>query len=104
MFEKVCLPADVLTMGENAINALWREVRMKAVGIKNATRLVDDDKNSIGLTCRSKEARMQMQLLLQEYKNQQKIDAQIIAEIEEILLKVPGSQELLKIKGIPYQK
>lgn len=100
MLEKACLPADVLTMGENAINALWREAKLKAVGIKKATRLVDAAKNSIGQTCGSKAARMQLQLLLQEYKNQQEIDAQIMAEIEEILPEVPGSQELLKIKGI----
>ncbi len=100
VLEKACLPADVLTMGADAINALWREAKLKAVGIKKATRLVDAAKNSIGQTCGTKAARMQIQLLLQEYKNQQEIDAQIMAEIEEILPEVPGSQELLKIKGI----
>ena len=43
---------------------------------------------------------MQLRLLLQEYKNQLELDAQIMAEIEELLVDIPGSQELLKIKGI----
>lgn len=44
MLEKACLPADVLTMGDDSINALWREAKLKAVGINKATRLVDADK------------------------------------------------------------
>ena len=47
VLEGACLPADVLTMGENAINALWREAKLKAVGIKNATRLVDAAKTAL---------------------------------------------------------
>lgn len=37
---------------------------------------------------------------LQEYKNKLALDSQIMAEIEELLVDIPGSQELLKIKGI----
>ena len=87
-------------MGEDAINALWREAKLKGVGIKKATRLINAARNSIGQTCGAKAAKMQLRLLLQEYKNQQEIEAQIMAEIEELLPEVPGSQELLKIKGI----
>ena len=100
VLEKACLPSDVLAMGEDAINALWREAKLKAVGIKKATRLVNAARNSVGQTCGAKAAKMQLRLLLQEYKNQQKIETQIMAEIEELLPEVPGSQELLKIKGI----
>lgn len=100
VLEKACLPSDVLAMGEDAINALWREAKLKAVGIKKATRLVNAARNSVGQTCGAKAAKMQLRLLLQEYKNQQEIETQIMAEIEELLPGVPGSQELLKIKGI----
>ena len=55
---------------------------------------------AIGQTCGLKAARMQLRLLLQEYKNQLELDAQIMAEIEKLLVDIPESQELLKIKGI----
>ena len=87
-------------MGVEGINSLWRAAKLRAVGLKKATRLVEAAKASIGQTCGLKAARMQLRLLLQEYKNQLELDAQIMAEIEELLVDIPGSQELLKIKGI----
>lgn len=100
VLEKACLPADVLDMGAEAINELWRSEKLKAVGIKKATRLVEAAKISLGQRYGLKAARLQLKLLLQEYKNQQEIEKQILAEMEELLSEIPGSQELLKIKGI----
>lgn len=100
VLENACLPADVVAMGVEGINSLWRAAKLRAVGLKKATRLVETAKSSIGQTCGLKAARMQLRLLLQEYKNQLELDAQIMAEIEELLVDIPGSQELLKIKGI----
>ena len=100
ILENACLPVDVVAMGVEGINSLWRAAKLRAVGLKKATRLVETAKTSIGHTCGLKAARMQLRLLLQEYKNQLELDAQIMAEIEELLVDIPGSQELLKIKGI----
>lgn len=100
ILERACLPEDVLAMGSEAINALWRAEKLRAVGMKKAARLVEAAKNSIGQSCGLKAARLQLKLLLQEYRNQLELEAQIMAEIEELLPEIPGSQELLKIKGI----
>ena len=100
VLENACLPSEVVAMGVEGINSLWRAAKLRAVGLKKAIRLVEIARASIGQTCGLKAARMQLRLILQEYKNQLELDAQIMAEIEELLADIPGSQELLKIKGI----
>lgn len=100
VLKAACLPSEVVSMGAEKINELWRTAKLKAVGLKKASRLVEAANSSVGQSCGLKAAKMQMQILLQEYEMLMKLDAQIMAELEEMLPAIPGSQELLKIKGI----
>lgn len=71
---------------------MWRTANLKAVGLKKASRLVEAANSSVGQSCGLKAAKMQMQILLQEYEMLMKLDAQIMAELEEMLPAIPGSQ------------
>lgn len=57
-------------------------------------------KSSVGQAIGLKGARMQIRTLLQEYRALIELEKEIMEEIEALLPEVPGSEELLKIKGI----
>lgn len=103
VLKAACLPSEVVAMGEKGINSLWRAAKLKAVGLKKAYRLVEAAKNSVSQTCGLKAAKMQMQILLQEYEMQLKLDAQIMAELEELLPAIPGSSSSKSKVLLPSQ-
>ena len=99
VLEKAPLPEDVIALGAEGVNEIWREKKMRAVGIKRAETLVEAAHNSVGVkggNC----ARMELQLLLEDYsvkRNQlQKVTEILQAEI----MKVPNVANLLAIKGV----
>ena len=99
VLEKAPLPEDVIALGAEGVNEIWREKKMRAVGIKRAETLVEAAHNSVGVkggNC----ARMELQLLLEDYsvkRNQlQKVTEILQAEI----MKVPNVANLLSIKGV----
>ena len=72
---------------------------MKAAGIKRAETLVEAAKNSVGIdggAC----AKLELQLLLSDFRTKQAQLEQVEAVIEAEVLKVPHVEKLLAIKGI----
>lgn len=50
ILRKAPTPAALLSLGEDGINAVWREMKLRAVGKKRASRLFEATHNSIGCT------------------------------------------------------
>ena len=86
--ETAPLPQDVVKLGADGINHLWREKKLRAVGIKRAQTLVEAAQNSIGLdggAC----ARMEMQMLLEDYRAKEVQLEKVTAVLEAETLKIP---------------
>ena len=99
VLETVPLPQDVVKLGADGINHLWREKKLRAVGIKRAQTLVEAAQNSIGLdggAC----ARMEMQMLLEDYRAKEVQLEKVTAVLEAETLKIPYTEKLLSIKGV----
>ena len=82
------LPKDVVMLGAEGVNRLWREKKLRAVGMKRAQTLVEAAHNSIGLVggeC----ARMELQLLLEDYRAKEVQLEKVTAVLETETLKVP---------------
>lgn len=93
------LPQDVLKLGVEGINRLWREKKLRAVGMRRAQTLVKAAHNSIGLDSGAC-ARMEMQLLLEDYRTK-KVQLEKVTEVLETeALNVPYAEKLLAIKGV----
>lgn len=93
------LPQDVVKLGAEGVNHLWREKKLRAVGMKRAQTLVEAAQNSIGLdggVC----ARMEMQLLLEDYRAREIQLEKVTAVLETEVWKVPHAEKLLSIKGV----
>ena len=99
VLEKAPLPEDVMALGVDGVNGIWREKKVRAVGIKRAVTLVEAAHDSVGVkggNC----ARTEFQLLLEDYRVK-KNQLQKVAEILETeTMKVPNVENLLAIKGI----
>ena len=99
LLETAPLPEDVVKLGAEGVNRLWRDKKLRAVGMKRAQPMVEAARNSIGLdggNC----ARVEMQLLLEDYRAKEVQLEKVTAVLEAETLKVPHAEKLLSIKGV----
>lgn len=99
LLEHTPLPKEILELGAEGINQIWREHKLRAVGMKRATTLVEAAQKSVGIdggAC----AGMELQLLLEDYRAKQEQLKKVTEVLEVEILKVPNVEKLLAIKGI----
>ena len=99
VLESVPLPQDIIQLGPEGVNQLWRDKKLRAVGMKRALTLVEAAHNSIGLSGGSC-ARMEIQLLLEDFRTKQIQLERITEVLEKETLSVPYADKLLAIKGV----
>lgn len=93
------LPADLLDLGPERINQIWRKEKLRALGMKRAVILYEAAKFSIG--CPGFTAcKMEIKLLLEDYHAKISQYESVMAVIEELCQKIPEVEKLLEIKGI----
>jgi transposase len=100
ILKKAALPCDIIALGEEKINEIWREAKLRAVGKKRAKTLVEAARRSIGHTEGLETARFEITLLLEDYDRLQNRLEQIMELIETLVSKVPYAKKLMQIKGI----
>lgn len=93
-------PEDIVSLGADAINKLWRSQKLRAVGIKRANRLVEAAKGSIGCKEGLRAARIEINMLLEDFENKTNQQESLMEEIDTICREIPGVEEVLKIKGV----
>lgn len=100
VLEKAVLPEDIITLGVDGINKLWREKKLRAVGLKRAKSLYEAAVASIGRKEGAVGARAEFRMLWEDYTHKLEQMEKLNKELVELLNKVPQAEELLKIKGI----
>lgn len=100
ILRQAALPCDIISLGIEKINQIWREAKLRAVGKKRAQTLVEAAKRSIGHTEGLDTARMEMSLLLEDHDRLQNRLKQITELLEKLVRQVPYAEKLLQIKGI----
>lgn len=94
------LPEDLLVLGVQGINDLWRIDKLRAVGIKRAKEIFDAAQTSIGRKEGLSLARLDLSLLIEEYELKMKHLEVLEETIEALCLQIPGVQKMLAIKGV----
>lgn len=100
ILKQAALPCDIISLGAEKINQVWRDAKLRAVGKKRAQTLVEAAKRSIGYTEGLDTARIEITLLLEDYERLHSRLEQIIELIEELVSKVLNAEKLMQIKGI----
>jgi len=94
------LPDDIVSLGVQEVNQIWRRAKLRSVGLKRATALVEAASRSIGCREGLMAARMEIAILLDEYEAKQAMLEKVMELIEELCRQIAMTEKLLAIKGI----
>ena len=94
------LPSDLLALGADGINQIWRARKLRAVGKKRAQRAIETAERSVGCKEGLEAARMELRLLLEDYDAKQRQYDEIMEHVELLCAQIPEVERLLKIKGL----
>lgn len=94
------LPEDIKTLGVEGVNQIWRDAKLRAVGLKRAKTLLSAAEHSIGSQEGLTAARMEIKNLLNEHEVYSKRVADILMLIEELLREIPFIDKLMAIDGV----
>jgi transposase len=100
VLKQAALPCDIIALGADRINQIWRDAKLRAVGKKRAQTLVETAQRSIGHTEGLETARIEISLLLEDYERISERLVQIMELIKTLVGKVPYADKLMQIKGI----
>ncbi|MFR5690081.1 MAG: IS110 family transposase [Lachnospiraceae bacterium] len=100
ILKKAPLPEDILTLGVEGVNQIWRDAKIRAVGKKRAQTLVEAAKHSVGTKEGSTSARMEIRMLLEDYETRNDRLQEVMELIEELVNQIPMAEKLMEIKGV----
>ena len=99
VLEEAPLPKDIISLGAEGINKIWRAHRMHAVGMKKAMSLVEAAHNSVGIEG-GNGSRTELKMLIEDYRTKQTQLEKVTQSMTELTLQVPYAEKLLAIKGV----
>lgn len=91
------LPQDIVKLGVDGINKIWREAKLRAAGEKRAKTLLTAAEHSIGSQEAPESARIEMKNLLNDYEIYHKREEELMRMIEQKLSEVSYIDKLLEI-------
>jgi transposase len=97
---KIYFPEDILKLEAKGINQLWRDRKIRAVGMKRAEELYSSAKRSIGRKTGIRIDRMEISMLLEEYQRKTDQLDELLEIIDALCLEIPEIGKILKIKGV----
>ena len=100
VLEKAALPSEIVNLGADGIVHIWRDAKLRAAGIDRALDLWVAAKRSIGITAGSETAKLEISILIQDYKTKLEQLTEIMQKIEEYCNKIPAMAKLLEIPGV----
>lgn len=93
-------PEEIVSTGARGVLAHWKTEIGRGVGIKRAEKLYAAATVSIGLTEGLSAARIELAALLEQYDLFVKQLESIMADVEQVLSRIPGASSMQTIPGI----
>lgn len=94
------LPEDIVALGAEGVNRIWREAKLKGVGLKRAKTLYEAAEHSIGGREGATAARLEIRMLLEDYESRSARLQEIMTLIESLVKQIPMAEKLMEIKGV----
>ena len=94
------LPEDIVKLEVDGVNRIWRDAKLRGVGLKRARTLVTAAEHSVGSREAQEAARIELRILLADYERYTAREKDLMALIEEKIAEVPYVDKLLEIRGI----
>ena len=99
VLKRAPLPKDIVELGAEGVNAIWRDAKLKGAGMKRAQTLVAAAEHSIGLDG-GYAARLDLWQLLEEYELVASQLEKVMEAIEDLLAEIPEAGRIMEIKGV----
>lgn len=100
ILKKAPLPEDIVTLGAEEVNGIWKEANLKDVGLKRAKTLFEAAEHSIGSREGATATRLEIRMMLKDYKTRSIQLQKIMMLIESLIKQRPMAEKLLEIKGV----
>ena len=100
VLQEAPLPSDIEKLGAEGINRIWRDNKLRAVGMKRAKSLYEAAQKTIGCTEGESCSRMEIKLLLQDYHNKTAQYQAVMEVVDGLCRQIPEVAKLLEIKGV----
>ncbi len=97
VLKAVPLLEDIVKLGVDGVNRIWRDAKLRGVGLKRAKTLVTAAELSIGNREAQEAARIELKILLADYEMYTAREAELI---EAKITEVSYVDKLLEIKGV----
>ncbi len=94
------LPEDIIKLGAEGVNQIWRDAKLRGVGMKRAKTLVSAAEHSIGSKEAPEAARIELRNLLNDMDVYASRMEELLRSIEEKLKEIPYIDKLMAIKGV----
>lgn len=94
------LPEDIIRLGAEGVDQIWRDAKLRGAGMKRAKPLVWAAEHSVGSKEAPEAARMEIKNLLSDMDVYASRMEELLQRIEEKLKEIPYIDNLLAIKGI----
>ena len=99
ILEEVPLLEDILMLGTDGMNRIWRDAKLRAVGKARPKILIEAAKHSVGSKEGAVSARMEIRILLEDYESRNIRLQEVMTLIEELIKQIPMAEKLLEIRG-----
>ncbi|MCD8013697.1 MAG: IS110 family transposase [Lachnospiraceae bacterium] len=100
VLEQAALPEEIVKLGAEGVNQIWRDAKLRAVGMKRAKTLVAAAEHSIGSKEAPEAAKIEIRSLVSDLKAYKERMDSLMALIEKKLEEIPYIDKLLAIKGV----
>lgn len=100
LLEQAGLPEDIIRLGADGINRIWREAKLRGTGYGKALRAVSAARHSIGRKEGLEAARKELQWEVMHLKGYLKWEAELNRCLEEMAGKLPYVENILEIRGL----
>lgn len=94
------LPEDIRKLGAEGVNQIWRNAKLRGVGMKRAKSLVSAAEHSVGSKEAPEAARFELKNLLDDMDVCASRLGELLRNMEEKLKGIPYIDKLMGIKGI----
>ncbi len=93
-------PSDLISLGVEGISGIWKQMKLRGIGRKRAQRIYEAAQTSVGCTTGMEAARMELQILLEDYDAKLQQYERVMQVVENLCSQIPAVAELLKIQGL----
>ncbi|KAB8138474.1 IS110 family transposase [Gracilibacillus oryzae] len=100
LLDKGYLPEDIRKKSEEELLFEVKQAATRAVGIKRIQALKEAADNSIGLKVGLHMARQEIRYLVDQYRMLEERLIALEAQLEELVLHLPGADQMIAIKGV----